>query len=296
MWTLPFAQYVAPARARPELWRVGVGIVLITAIYGATIMSLFAAVAVLAGPADLDRWMLGLADGTGPVFILIILATFAGLALGPAVAVRALHARSPRTLLGPDWTAPFAVAAAATLVLGLAAIVLVPRPFDLVPNTDAGTWLAFLVPALGLLLVQTGAEEVAFRGYLQQQLAARFDHPAAWMVLPSVGFGMLHYDPAGTGPNAWLIVAATTLFGLLAADLTRVSGNIGAAWGMHFANNVVALLIVGVQGSLSGLSLWTTPFGTEDAARLPLLLGQDMAMTVIIWATIRLWMARRGLG
>jgi DNA-directed RNA polymerase subunit RPC12/RpoP len=40
------------------------------------------------------------------------------------------------------------------------------------------------------VLIQTGAEEVLFRGYLQQQLAARFASPIAWMVLPSAIFAL----------------------------------------------------------------------------------------------------------
>ncbi len=53
-------------------------------------------------------------------------------------------------------------------------------------------------------LIQTGAEELVFRGYLQQQLAARFASPLIWMVLPALIFGAVHYDPATAGPNVWL--------------------------------------------------------------------------------------------
>ncbi len=112
------------------------------------------------------------------------------------------------------------------------------------------------------------------------------------MALPALAFGALHYDPASAGANAPWIVASATLFGLVAADLTRVTGSIGAAWGFHFVNNASAILLLSIDGSLSGLSLWTTPMPV--GAIPPVLLAQDMLFTVIVWACIRLWLARRG--
>ena len=58
------------------------------------------------------------------------------------------------------------------------------------------------------LFCQVFAEEVAFRGYLQTQLAARFTSPVIWMSLPALGFGLLQallaqeigfYDATKTG-------------------------------------------------------------------------------------------------
>jgi hypothetical protein len=106
-----------------------------------------------------------------------------------------------------------------------------------------------------------------------------------------VAFGLLHYDPAGAGTNAWWIVAAATVFGLVAADLTRVTGNIGAAWGLHMVNNTFAVLIVGVDGTLSGLSWWVASVSTEELS--PMLIAQDILVTTIIWLCLRLWLAGR---
>ena len=104
----------------------------------------------------------------------------------------------------------------------------------------------------------------------------------------------MHFDPANAGPNAPFLVASATLFGLVAADLTRMTGSIGAAWGVHFVNNAAAILLVGLDGSLSGLSLWKTPFGAADTELLRPLILQDLLVTVIVWACVRLWLARRG--
>jgi hypothetical protein len=89
-----------------------------------------------------------------------------------------------------------------------AVMALIPVPgATLLAETEDTLWASFLPLALVGVLVQTGAEEVLFRGYLQQQLAARFASPLAWMVLPSVIFALLHYQPELMGENAWLMVA-----------------------------------------------------------------------------------------
>ncbi|MFC7705841.1 CPBP family intramembrane glutamic endopeptidase [Plastorhodobacter daqingensis] len=278
-----FSAYVAPARGRAQLWRTLLGVILILGIY-AGLLALF----LLA----IDRWYgpgaERLLQARSPVGTVLVLATFLGMALGPVLAVVILHRRRPLTLIGPLRPAlrDFCITAGVVLALSLVWMLLPGGP-PLERKLDLGLWFQFLPLALLGILVQTGAEELVFRGYLQQQLAARFATPLAWMVLPSVLFGLLHYDPQTMGGNAWLIVAATALFGLIAADLTARTGTLGAAWGLHLANNAVALLFISAEGPLDGLSLWTYPFSQHDVAAMRPLLLLDMAGLVLIWALAR---------
>jgi membrane protease YdiL (CAAX protease family) len=287
-----FEAFVAPARRKAELWRFLAGLALVTVVYAAGLALVLAAVWALTGGGPAADGLLGrLAAAATPTAVVVLLFTFVGMGLGPALAARWLHGRPARTLLGAGWARGFGLGtAAAALVFALHAL-LVPAGYDPLPNTPLGLFLTFLPAALIGLAIQTGAEEVLFRGYMQGQLAARYDHWAVWMLLPSILFGALHWSPAA-GDAAPLIVASATLFGLIAADLTRATGSIGAAWGVHFANNCVAILIVGVDGQLSGLALWRTPFGLGDAEVLIPLIYRDMAVTVAIWAGIRLWLMR----
>ncbi len=103
---------------------------------------------------------------------------------------------------------------------------------------------------------------------------------------PAVVFGLAHYAPAQSGPNAWAVVAAVTLFGLIAGDLTARSGTIGAATGFHLANNTLAILILSTDGAIDGLSLWRTGFAADDPVLAPLLLV-DAAVLVAGWALCR---------
>jgi len=310
MWTPEFERFVAPARRRPQLWRVALGLVLIFAVYVALHLGTVALVGLLivfqAPPTDaveMQRWFGDFVVGRNPTGVVAVLLCFAGMVLGAAMAARWLHSRPISSLWGTDIWRGFAPAALITLGIGgLSALLAFGEGVELVPNTPLPMFLTFLPAALLALAIQTGAEEVVFRGYLQGQLAARFQSPLVWMLLPSLLFGALHVDHASlieTGrfaENDAMIFAATTLVGLLAADLTRVTGSLGAAWGLHFANNVQALLIVSLDDVLSGLSLWHTPFGPHDTEVLPMLLVQDMVLLMVIWAAIRLWLSRRRHG
>jgi uncharacterized protein len=285
--------FVAPARARPALWRLTLGLLLAVGVVSLFPLPILGLVAWAAGSdavGDLFYAVLGL-DTPGAV--LFLLGGFAGMALGTALAVRLLHGRSPATLFGP-WPRlwrHFLVAAGLTLsVIALAA--LIPSDTPVRPNLAPHEWGLFLVSGLLALLLQTGAEEALFRGYLQQQLAARFRSPLIWLLLPALLFGALHVNPADPGPNMVLILAVTALFGLLAADLTAATGSLGAAWGFHFANNVYGVLILGVEGQITGLALFVAGIDTADPAAFRAMVAGSAATLLIVWAAIRLALTR----
>jgi hypothetical protein len=94
------------------------------------------------------------------------------------------------------------------------------------------------------------------------------------------------------GDNTWLMMAAVFVFALLAADLTAVTGNIGAAWSMHFVNNALAILLVATEGPLSGLALYVAPILPSSEEIRPLFY-LDIATTVALWAVIRLVVRRQ---
>ena len=100
--------------------------------------------------------------------------------------------------------------------LTLAAVPLLP-PLEIA--ADPRLWLAFLPLALLGVLVQTGAEELVFRGYVQSHLAARFGAPLVYMTVPSLLFGLAHYNPGELGANLWIVET-----GLAAGDKVTVDG------------------------------------------------------------------------
>jgi uncharacterized protein len=228
--------------------------------------------------------------GHTPGGVLMLLYSFAGLGLGAFATVRILHARPAGTLFGPARATITNALRVALPVIVLAVLMLplLTRLPGVAAGVSLGTFIAFLLPALIGLAIQTGAEEIAFRGYLQQQLAARFRSPLLWMVLPSAIFAAGHYSPEDFGDAAIWVVAWAGLFGCFAADLTARTGNLGAAIGFHFATNTAALLLVGMEGNIDGLSLWTVRVGADGGADVWVLLSSDFLSMFVSWLIARL--------
>jgi hypothetical protein len=289
---LVFDAYVAPARLRPQLWRLVLGVVLAIAIYVGWMLAVGTLIALWMGLDALDAQLGTLGLGRSPVALVVLLFTFIGMALGTFAATSWIHRRSIASLFGPRAAVlrDFALGAGLLFAVSAPVAALLLLSVDVSPGVAWGTWLAFLPLALAGLLIQTGAEEILFRGYLQQQLAARFTSRLVWMLVPSILFGLVHYAPSENGASTWFLVLATGFFGLLLADLTARSGNIGMAWGLHFANNVMAMLIFTTGEALDGLALFRLPFGLNDMGAMGWIVMLDLASMVLVW-----WLARRML-
>jgi len=293
MRTPEFEAYVAPARLYPQIWRLILGILLILFVYLGFIGLVFWAGFAYATPFKFLSWANAVMTTQGAVPTLIMLFTFIGMALGPIIAAPACHMRGPGTLFGPfsDTLRGFITAAGIVMLIFAAYSAFMFFLEPPLPNLPLNEWLWILPYAVPLILIQTSAEELIFRGYLQQQLAARFNSRFFWMILPSMLFASLHWDPA-MGSNAWLVVAVTFGLALIAADLTEKTGSLGAAMGLHFANNLFALLFISVQDTITGLSLFVTPFTKADTAELPLVLGIDLILLLMIWRILRIALDR----
>jgi hypothetical protein len=271
-----FEAWVAPARARPELWRLLLGLALAA--------TLWAAAVVAAGAA-----------ATGPRGALLgYLFAFAGLAAGAALAARLLHRRGVASLIGPRGFRPRGFLAGAAVVLAIAAATIGPglALAGAERNQPLAAWLAWAPLALAAVLVQTSAEEIVFRGYLSQQLAARFRSPALWMGLPALGFGALHWNPAFAA-NAWAVAGVAALTGFVYADVTARLGDLSPAMGLHFANNAVALLVAGPAGPLGVFALWRAPIDPSDEAAMRAALVANAVVTLLAWSVWRTLRARR---
>ncbi|MGR3566610.1 CPBP family intramembrane glutamic endopeptidase [Pseudooceanicola nanhaiensis] len=283
-----YESLIAPARARPQLWRLAAGLVLTGAVYMLLLLGLFS--------LDLGNGMSVMGGGLGrtPASALALLASFACVYPGLWLALRWLHRRRLRTLFGPGRDMLRDGGRVMVVALALYGISLfLPGPDSVAPepNLALGTWLGWLVPGLLALAVQITAEELVFRGYVQSQLAARFRSPLVWLVLPALGFGLLHYNPADAGDNApWLLLPAIA-FGLLAADLTARCGNLGPALALHFLNNFAALLLLAPGEEMSGLALYRLPIEMSDpglVSHLPVEIG----LLFILWLAARVALRR----
>lgn len=287
--------FVAPALETAALWRVTAGFLAASAIYLLLNNLMFGALLSVIGP-DSDGFYNDLLSGRTPVAMFLLLGSFGFMMVGVGVAARLVHRRSFATLIGPLRLAIVQFSLVLRILVVLGAVVFLLPPWDLgapyVSNMALGKWVLLLPLSLAAVFIQVSAEEIVFRGYVQQQLAARFKSPLVWMVLPSVLFALGHYLPEDAGENAIIIALWAGVFGMLMADLTARSGSLGPAIAVHFCNNVAAILITSMPDDLSGLALYLTPFGMDDTAAVRAWLPVDFAFMLVSWLAARLAIRR----
>ncbi|HUF56133.1 MAG TPA: CPBP family intramembrane glutamic endopeptidase [Thermohalobaculum sp.] len=285
-----FERYVAPARARPGTVRLLLGLALIIVLWllwTALVMGAAVGVELYRGRAWAEAVdVLGqrfLSDG--PATIALTLATFVGIWPAAWAAVRLLHGRSFGTLLGPErrlrqgelgaglmlalllWGAGVAIGTAVAEPPGRSAVAV-------------STWSLWLAPLAVLVFAQAAGEELLFRGYLLQQLAARWRPALVWGFLPAFLFGLAHLDPTRDTVLNVVYVGTTTMFGLIAAVLVWRTGALSAAMGLHAGNNFGAIGLTGLEGVASGSQLWVY----DGAYKNELILVDLVLMTLmLVW-------------
>jgi membrane protease YdiL (CAAX protease family) len=289
-------QLVAPARFDRVIWRLllGLGIVVSVAL-GLNFLINMAIHLLVPENWQADLITLPEQDGT-PLQVLNLLVRFGAFVVGVAVAARIIQNRGLLSVIGPLPHALRQFWQVFRILALLGAVLFVLPPWDmgapLEQNLNLSHWLALLPVSLFAVLVQISAEEILFRGYIQQSLAARFSNPLIWMVLPSALFALGHYLPAEAGENAMLIALWAGVFGCLMADLTARAGTLGPAIAVHLINNIFALLLVALPGALSGLSLYVFPFGISEVDPVRSWLAVDFATMLVTWLAARLALRR----
>ena len=284
---------VNPARQKSGIFRLLLGLVILTLIYLVLLTALLFALKLTMGGV----WVSNLRPGvvTSPGQTLTLLGSFSTMAIAVGAVVLILHHRSPTTLLGGLRPAfdQFCQSIRGFIPYLIIVILLVFSSQDMQPHLAIGTWLKLLPITLVLLMVQVGAEELVFRGYLQSQLAALNAPTFVWILLPSVAFGLLHYDPTTTGDLAPWIVLWAIFFGVAAADLTARYGTLGPAIAMHFVNNFAAITLMGVKDNLGGLNLYVYPFSISNTSKFTEMLPLETFALGLAYFSIRWAMAWR---
>ena len=282
---------IAAADLRPALWRVILALVTIAVLIMAWVVGLIYLFS-FATSTDLATTFANLLapEASTPIQVLFILTAVGGLFPTTWLAARIWSGRSLASLIGPGARSlrHFVIAAGVALVtLTIVSVATWPIFETPVPSTPFATWITWLPLALIVLALQTGGEELLFRGYLQSQIARRFRSDKLAILLPSILFGFMHYNPELPLLSALGYVVITAVFGILAADLTMRTGSIGAAWGLHFINNFFGILVVTPDGTLSGLALWSTGGDRSVEALASPLAAIEIFMLVLLWFLIR---------
>ncbi|EFG2586927.1 CPBP family intramembrane metalloprotease [Salmonella enterica subsp. enterica] len=235
------------------LWRLLGGLAIALGCWlGASV--LFVIVGSVVSRGNLDTF------STSRVGTLAMFATFGGIWFGLWLAMRYLHREPLKNLFGAggrlswgDFQRGFAAVVLTSLLSELLLYLVWPEMTR--SPLGIGQWLTYLVPVALLCFVQTSSEELLFRGYLLRGLANRFRSPWIWGLVPGLGFIALHLTTGMNGNDVLLVVFT---IGALTVALTIVvyaTGNLGAAFGMHMANNLFAFTLVSHQNDFSQFAL-----------------------------------------
>lgn len=281
-----------PAKSSCALWQTLLGLLLAFGImYGLT-QGILAVVGTMIAADTYADLVAQIESGETALGLLALLTLMGAMGLGAFTVTDIVHRRAPSTIVGPWPLARRQFWDVLIALMGLYAVLFILPPWGLWSETAPGLslerWLGFLPVTILALFIQTGSEELLFRGYLQAQLGARFKSPLVWMVVPSLLFGIGHYAPGLYGSNAWLVVGWAVIYGIASADLTARAGTLGPAVAFHLINNFVAIGLFAMQGDMSGLALRLLPFGPEDTAAVAGFLPVDLAMIVLSWLTARI--------
>lgn len=285
----PLGGFAAPARGRAELWRI-LAVFALLILLGDVAQALVSQVIEgLMGPLFGPLALLNLSMGLTPFGVvgnLLMALPVMGVFV---LAVALVTGRGPLSLLGATWRlrGDFLAGFLPLCALGLVLLPLLAQD----PAVSAGKGLAEVLPWLPLalpgLVGMALANEVIYRGFLQQQLAARWQPSWVWMGLPAALFALSQGAPNATGELAPLSLFWALAYGMAAADLTARTGSLGAAIGLQSALLAQSLFLVGLKGPMNGLALYTL-----DARGLALLpwLASDFLTLLVGWVSARLWL------
>ena len=128
-------------------------------------------------------------------------------------------------------------------------------------EVSAPDWSTFVVVVpitLVGFLVQSGVEELVFRGILPQATRRFTSHVVVVYALPALVFASLHAGNVSALGNGALALLPYFLMASLWGWVSYRTGSLWTSWGMHYANNVYLVLLIGSHDDV------TTPVSGID--------------------------------
>ncbi|PWJ43332.1 CPBP family intramembrane glutamic endopeptidase [Sediminitomix flava] len=122
---------------------------------------------------------------------------------------------------------------------------LLAAPEDYTFQFDLQKFAILALISILFLPLQTGLEELLFRGYLLQGFQLLTKSKIASVLITSVLFALLHLaNPEVEAFGFWLSMGTYLSLGLLFGLLTLKDDGLELAWGIHCANNLLVALLV----------------------------------------------------
>ncbi|RED48148.1 CPBP family intramembrane glutamic endopeptidase [Aestuariispira insulae] len=218
---------------------------LLSIVLGAVLVGFFNDSTVLSGNGG---WRsMPLADAKA-YYILLMLSI---IILIPAsyLAVRLFQKRGFRSLITVrsriNWRT-LAISGLALLLPGLTIFLITTlfTPDDASISFDPVVFWPFFALSIMLIPLQIFAEEIFFRGYLMQSIAAFTRIRLIILAVPALFFALLHfYNPAEAYNDIWAKLSYITV-ALYIGWLVLKTDSLEASIGLHLAQNILAIVVV----------------------------------------------------
>lgn len=177
----------------------------------------------------------------------------------------------------------FAAVSVISLAMGLGDFIVNNEDYSW--SWNASAFLPYFLICLTLLPIQTTAEELFFRGWLQQWVDN--GKKSQWTVstLSGAFFALPHMaNPEVAGNELFLPIISYGATGFMLAWVTYRDKSLELAIGAHFANNFLTGLLVSTEDSaLPSVSLYTTPEVPWGSA----------AIFSVVMVPIFIWLTRK---
>lgn len=122
-------------------------------------------------------------------------------------------------------------------------------------NFDAGRFLIYAVVSIIFIPMQSGTEEIVFRGYLNQGFTHILKNKWIAFIVTSALFASLHLSNPEATKGAedgilLLTMSSYFIFGFMACLMVWMDDGLESAIGFHAANNTFAAIFVNYEGSV----------------------------------------------
>jgi len=139
----------------------------------------------------------------------------------------------------------FAFAVWGSMLVFTVLVSFIIEPGSLTFNFNPGGFAVSLLLMLVFMPLQTGVEEVVFRGYLLQGLSQVFRNGIVPIIITSVLFGLAHIsNPEVREYGTGFMLSYYIGFALFMGVLTLLDEGLELAFGIHFANNIISSILV----------------------------------------------------
>lgn len=145
----------------------------------------------------------------------------------------------------------FGTFAWAAFMVGYFAISYFDDPQNFTLQFNPISFVILIIISVLLIPFQTTFEELLFRGYLAQGLAAWTRNRWIVLIIPTLVFGLMHaFNPEVKEYGFWVAMPQYWLFGLLFGLITILDDGIELAMGVHAANNIFSSILVTTKSSV----------------------------------------------